>query len=82
MFYATDMKSLNMVAQLKHPVFHLLQETAHELGIPTYVVGGFVRDRLMQRPFKGDIDIVCLGSGIALAKALKEAPQSRAHQYL
>ncbi len=72
MFYATDMKSLNMVAQLKHPVFHLLQETAQELGIPTYVVGGFVRDRLMQRPFKGDIDIVCLGSGIALAKALKK----------
>ena len=38
-----------------------------KLGYPTYVVGGYVRDLFLQRPCK-DIDVVCVGSGIELAK--------------
>lgn len=48
-------------------IFQLIGEVAKELGFPTYVVGGYVRDRLLARPSK-DMDIVCLGSGIKLAQ--------------
>lgn len=50
-------------------IFQIINETASELGYPTYVVGGYVRDRLLARPSK-DLDIVCLGSGIKLAQAI------------
>ncbi len=50
-------------------IFELISITAEELGYPTYVVGGYVRDRIMGRESK-DIDIVCVGSGIRLAEAL------------
>jgi len=50
-------------------VFELIQETAKELGYPTYVVGGYVRDRLISRP-SNDIDVVCVGDGIRLAQTL------------
>ena len=50
-------------------IFQTISETATELGFPAYVVGGYVRDRLLARPSK-DMDIVCLGSGIQLAEAV------------
>ncbi len=50
-------------------IFDLLKQSAKELGFPTYVIGGFVRDRLLNRP-TNDMDIVCVGSGIALAECL------------
>jgi putative nucleotidyltransferase with HDIG domain len=40
---------------------------ARKLGMPTYVIGGFVRDKIIGRKTK-DIDIVCLGDGIQLAE--------------
>ena len=52
MFYATDMKSLNMVAQLKHRIPFATGKQHRNWESPTYVVGGFVRDRLMQRPLR------------------------------
>lgn len=42
---------------------------ARELGYPCYLVGGFVRDWLLERPCK-DLDFVCMGSGVALAERL------------
>jgi len=56
---------------LKHPIFKSISKTADSLGLETYVIGGFVRDLLLQRPSK-DIDIVCLGSGIELANQLSK----------
>ncbi|MCX6314324.1 MAG: HD domain-containing protein [Sphingobacteriales bacterium] len=44
---------------------------AESLGMPCYLVGGFVRDRILGRETK-DIDIVCVGSGIELAAAVAE----------
>ena len=40
-----------------------------KLGIPTFIVGGFVRDKLMNRPTT-DIDIMVEGDGVAFAKQL------------
>lgn len=50
-------------------IFELISKAAEELGYPAYVVGGYVRDRLLARPSK-DMDIVCVGSGINLARAV------------
>ncbi len=56
-----------MKTSLSHPVFPIISETASEMGIPAYVIGGWVRDLLLNRPCK-DIDIVAIGSGIELAE--------------
>ncbi|MCB9265661.1 MAG: HD domain-containing protein [Lewinellaceae bacterium] len=48
-------------------IFEVISQTAEELEYPVYVVGGYVRDRLLARPSK-DMDIVCVGSGIRLAQ--------------
>ncbi len=50
-------------------IFRLISETADELGLECYVVGGYVRDLFLQRPSK-DIDVVVVGSGIGMAQAL------------
>lgn len=47
-------------------VFGIVQTAAQQLGLETYVVGGFVRDLILERPSK-DVDFVCVGSGIDLA---------------
>ncbi len=52
-------------------IFQLISETATELGYPAYVVGGYVRDRLLARPSK-DMDIVCVGNGIELAEKIAD----------
>ncbi len=59
-------------------LFQLVADVATELQLPTYVVGGFVRDKLLDRPTK-DIDLVCIGSGIDLAHAIakKLSPQPK-----
>lgn len=50
----------------KH-LFQLVSRAAKDLNFPAYVVGGYVRDRLLNRPSK-DMDIVCVGDGIHLAQ--------------
>ena len=56
-----------MKLPLNHPIFEKLAAIAAEQGTEAYVIGGYVRDLLLQRPSK-DIDIVVHGSGIALAE--------------
>jgi poly(A) polymerase len=50
-------------------IFELIQLSAKELEYPVYVVGGYVRDRLLARE-SNDLDVVCVGDGIALAEKL------------
>ena len=52
---------------MKNPVFKVISEVAGEKHIPAYVIGGFVRDLLLNRDNKQDIDIMVLGSGIDFA---------------
>jgi poly(A) polymerase len=51
---------------LEYPVFKTLIEAVKDYGHPAYVVGGYVRDKILGRQTK-DIDIVVIGSGIELA---------------
>lgn len=57
--------------KLCFPVFEIIGQAGDELGLDTYVVGGFVRDSIMGRECK-DIDIVTIGSGIELAKKVQK----------
>ena len=59
-------------------LFHLIGDTADELGLECYVVGGYVRDLYLERPSK-DIDVVVVGSGIAMAEALRKRLGRGAH---
>lgn len=53
---------------LNNTIFTITSQAARELNVKSYVIGGFVRDYLLKRDFKKDIDIVAVGSGIDLAK--------------
>jgi len=53
---------------LQHKIFEIISETAQELNVRAFVIGGFVRDLHLNRPSK-DIDIVVEGKGIELALA-------------
>lgn len=63
---------------LDHDIFHLVGDVADGLGVECYVVGGFVRDIFLERP-SNDIDVVVVGSGIAVASELKKRLGRRAH---
>jgi putative nucleotidyltransferase with HDIG domain len=73
---------MNFASHLQLPIFTLTGRQADALGIEAYVVGGWVRDLIMNRPSK-DIDFVCVGSGIALARAVAAAlgPDVQVHVY-
>ncbi len=64
--------------KLSAPIFGQIAETADALGLECYVVGGYVRDLFLQRPSK-DIDVVVVGSGIAMAEALGKRLGKGAH---
>lgn len=53
---------------LDKDIFKLIGAAADELGLEAYVIGGFVRDKILQRKEPKDIDVVAVGSGIALAE--------------
>lgn len=50
-------------------LFKTISETAAKLNLSCYLIGGFVRDKLLHRATK-DVDIVCTGDGIGLAQAV------------
>ncbi len=60
---------MNLKKSLKNPIFSIISKISDELNYPTFVVGGWVRDLLINRKQQQtDIDFVCVGSGITLAK--------------
>ena len=63
---------------LDKPIFHQISEAADRLGVECYVVGGYVRDIFLERP-SNDIDVVVVGSGIAVAEELKRMLGRKAH---
>ncbi len=62
------MERSNYQKAIQDPIFSIINEAARALGSNTYVIGGYVRDYLLQRGIPKDIDIVVVGSGIALAR--------------
>ena len=63
---------------LDQELFHQISAVADRMGVECYVVGGYVRDIFLERP-SNDIDVVVVGSGIAVAEALKNQLGRRAH---
>ena len=63
--------STNYASYLKHPVFKVASQIVTEKNLQAFVIGGYVRDLLLERPSK-DIDIVVVGNGMDLAKECAE----------
>ena len=75
----------DILAKLDHPFFHLISDTAEELGLDCFVIGGWVRDLYLERP-SSDIDIVVVDQkkqverpGIAIAEALRKRLGKKVH---
>tara|TARA_R100001369_G_scaffold20091_1_gene36551 strand:- start:25064 stop:26497 length:1434 start_codon:yes stop_codon:yes gene_type:complete len=62
----------NYTSALKHPIFKIISQAAENLRLESYVIGGFVRDYLLERGEPKDIDIVAIGSGIELAEEVSK----------
>ena len=63
---------MNYIKALENPIFKIIAKASQELSVDSYVIGGFVRDYLLARPSKKDIDVVAVGSGIELALKVSE----------
>jgi len=63
---------MNYKNALNHTIFKVISEVAKDLNLDAFVIGGFVRDYLLDRGSHKDIDIVAIGSGIELAKAVSK----------
>ena len=61
-----------MQKHLKHPVFNIIANIAASKNLEAYVIGGFVRDVIINRP-SHDIDIVVIGNGIEFAGNVAKA---------
>ena len=62
----------NYKQALTNNIFKVISLAAEELQLESYVIGGFVRDYILQRREHKDIDIVAVGSGIELAQKVSE----------
>ncbi len=69
LLYMIDLTTEELKQHFNDDIFKRISETADAAGMECYVVGGYVRDIFLQRPSK-DIDVVVVGSGIAMAEAL------------
>ncbi len=63
---------MNYKDALKHDIFEIISQSAHDLHLDCYVIGGFVRDFLLDRGLTKDIDILAIGDGIELAKQVSK----------
>ncbi len=63
---------MNYKSALNNKIFEVVSQASQELHIESYVIGGFVRDLILKRDFKKDIDVVAVGSGIELALKVSE----------
>lgn len=59
---------MNYKEALQHPIFKIISKSANELNFDSYIIGGFVRDFILNRSNAKDIDVVAIGNGIELAK--------------
>ena len=57
-------------------LFRKIAHAAGEMNVPCYLIGGFVRDKILGRPTK-DADIVCVGDGMELANKVADRFQPR-----
>lgn len=60
---------MNYKENLSHPIFNIISKTAEEQDVKVFIIGGWVRDLILNRPSK-DIDFVVEGSGIELATSI------------
>lgn len=65
-------KKINYKGALQNKIFEIISQASQELNVESYVIGGFVRDLLLNRDSKKDIDVVAVGSGIELALKVSE----------
>ena len=72
-----NLYSKKILNSLNLDIFRIISDSADELGIDSFVVGGFVRDLILAKTLKKDIDIMCVGSGIDLAKAVQKKITSK-----
>ncbi|MGB7842185.1 MAG: HD domain-containing protein [Salinimicrobium sp.] len=63
---------MNYTQALSNNIFKVISLAAEELQLESYVIGGFVRDYILQRGRHKDIDVVALGSGIELAQKVSQ----------
>ncbi|GGD11123.1 CCA tRNA nucleotidyltransferase [Hyunsoonleella pacifica] len=63
---------MNYKEALQNNIFKIISKSASEINLESYVIGGFVRDFLLQRGNAKDIDVVAIGSGIELAKRVAD----------
>ncbi|ESU22394.1 putative domain HDIG-containing protein [Flavobacterium enshiense DK69] len=63
---------MNYKEALQDKIFRIIAQAAKELNVESYVIGGFVRDLILKRDHKKDIDVVAVGSGIELALKVSE----------
>ncbi|WP_298236783.1 HD domain-containing protein [uncultured Algibacter sp.] len=59
---------MNYKKALQNKIFKIISQSASELGVESYVIGGFVRDFILNRGNAKDIDVVAIGDGIKLAQ--------------
>ncbi|WP_369047675.1 CCA tRNA nucleotidyltransferase [Tenacibaculum sp. UWU-22] len=57
---------------LSAEIFKIISDAAQQLNLDSYVIGGYVRDFMLQRKTLKDIDIVAVGSGVELAQKVAE----------
>ena len=55
---------MNLAYKIDEKIFHTIGDFADNVGIECYLIGGYVRDLLLDRGSK-DIDIVVVGDGVA-----------------